>query len=424
VSGKLARGALKALQNKFGKISKKSIERYCAEYARQEGQGILSINLDTKRKGKCGRKSKFTDEVRMAYLTIMKEFAHTWIHLTHDILREKLIEAGYTFSKSTVQNHLKLLKAHTKTVKLKPLLTDKHKENRVKFVLSQVDRRQGLNGRNLKFKENLNVIHVDESWIYLMSNDNKVLACPEIDVLLAPTVHHKSHIEKVMFLSAIARPQKRPDGTWFDGKIGIFPCTEMVATERKSKKGPRGTIVSRNKNVDSEFYYNLFSEEDGLFDTIEKMMPWLEGYTVIIQQDGARPHTGNDTVSDLEAAGTGDGWTVKVVTQPAQSPDLNINDLGFFHSLKSKIKKIKAYSTDRDEFIDLVKQAFEEYPMETLDSIWGCLYNVYREILKNDGGNQYKIPHNGGRNRAKNGLTSVDLTVDREHFERCENMFK
>ena len=52
------------------------------------------------------------------------------------------------------------------------------------------------------------------------------------------------------------------------------------------------------------------------------------------------PHTADGTIDELIAAGTGDGWTPLIITQPPNSPDVNINDLGFFHSLKTDIKKI------------------------------------------------------------------------------------
>jgi hypothetical protein len=42
----------------------------------------------------------------------------------------------------------------------------------------------------------------------------------DIDVLVLPQCQHKSHIEKIMFITAMARPRMFPDGTWFDGKIG------------------------------------------------------------------------------------------------------------------------------------------------------------------------------------------------------------
>jgi hypothetical protein len=51
------------------------------------------------------------------------------------------------------------------------------------------------------------------------------LILEDIDVLINPKVHHKDHIEKIMFLSVIARPRKV---VWegreidFDGKIWNF----------------------------------------------------------------------------------------------------------------------------------------------------------------------------------------------------------
>ncbi|CAN0312642.1 unnamed protein product, partial [Scytosiphon promiscuus] len=47
-------------------------------------------------------------------------------------------------------------------------------------------------------------------------------------------------------------------------------------------------------------------------------------------QDGASPHTGKNNPEILNSAAMGRDWMVELVTQPAQSPDLNVKDLGFF----------------------------------------------------------------------------------------------
>ena len=101
----------------------------------------------------------------------LKEFAYTWKRLTHCTLRAKLSERGHRFCLKTVQNHLKVLKARHKTVKLKPLLTDNHKENRLRFIMDQVDCRTAHGRQELKFRDHLDTIMVDESWMYLMRND-------------------------------------------------------------------------------------------------------------------------------------------------------------------------------------------------------------------------------------------------------------
>ena len=56
------------------------------------------------------------------------------------------------------------------------------------------------------------------------------------------------------------------------------------------------TRIQVNKNIDSEFYHNLFCEHGGVYDMIEAKMAWLAGSSYFIQQDGARPHTANGTI--------------------------------------------------------------------------------------------------------------------------------
>ena len=68
------------------------------------------------------------------------------------------------------------------------------------------------------------------------------------------------------------------------------------------------TTIEINKKVDSEFYHNMFCQPGGAFDMIGAKMPWLRGREFKIQQDGARSHTGTNSVEELQDGGTGDGW--------------------------------------------------------------------------------------------------------------------
>jgi hypothetical protein len=52
VSGRLPKGALDAICLKFDGISRDSVNRYCASARKQEEAGILSIELNSKKKGK------------------------------------------------------------------------------------------------------------------------------------------------------------------------------------------------------------------------------------------------------------------------------------------------------------------------------------------------------------------------------------
>lgn len=150
----------------------------------------------------------------------------------------------------------------------------------------------------------------------------------------------------------------------------------------------------------------------GVIDCIKDKMPWMHGSKVKIQQDGARSHTGKDSTNIIEAHANGHGWSFEIITQPAQSPEFNILDLGFFHSLKVRVQQIKWRANNLDSLITKVRQAFAEYPAETLDHIWGHLFACYNAVLRANGTNQYIAPHAAARAAHKVGPTSVTLNID------------
>ena len=91
------------------------------------------------------------------------------------------------------------------------------------------------------------------------------------------------------------------------------------------------------------------------------------------------PSHGEDNPEILNSAGMGRGWLVELKTQPSQSPDLNVNDLGFFASLKSRVWRANASSVD-----ELVQNVFddqyEEYDADTLERVWQSLFKVYKHF--------------------------------------------
>jgi hypothetical protein len=224
-----------------------------------------------------------------------------------------------------------------------------------------------------------------------------------------------------MFLVAMARPRTFADGTSFDGKVGIWELTEMVAAKKKSKNRPAGTMEMKGKSMDADFYYDLFTNNGGVFQSIKEKMPWLGEKIVYIQQDGAKPHTGKGVIERVEAAGSVDGWRFSMKTQPAQSPDLNILDLGFFHSLKTRAAHLKIVAKNKVQLVAKIKEAFAQYPSETLDHIWATLFAVYNCILQCNGDNQYLLPHGGARRRHKTLSTGVDLNIDVDAYNLVFN---
>ena len=56
--------------------------------------------------------------------------------------------------------------------------------------------------------------------------------------------------------------------------------------------------------------------------------------TIFIQQDNARPHAGMNNAA-VEEEGRKHGWTFAIRNQPANSPDVNVLDQGFFNSIQA-----------------------------------------------------------------------------------------
>ena len=116
-----------------------------------------------------------------------------------------------------------------------------------------------------------------------------------------------------------------------------------------------------NESVDRDKYRQLLISQ--VLPAIVAKFPWSylsrQGQCVKIQQDGAKSHILDDDEEWLEAVETM-GVNVKLYTQAAQSPDLNINDLAFFRSIMS-LKRTEA-PRDSLKLIAAVEKAYNEYP--------------------------------------------------------------
>ena len=71
-----------------------------------------------------------------------------------------------------------------------------------------------------------------------------------------------------------------------------------------------------------------------LFLAIREKLPYWKGRLVEVQQDNGAPHPWwNDPIVQTETRLA--GWKIKYINQPSSSPDLNIQDLGFFNSIEA-----------------------------------------------------------------------------------------
>ena len=155
----------------------------------------------------------------------------------------------------------------------------------------------------------------------------------------------------------------------------------------------RGERYLVDVTIDSAWYREWYI--DCLLSEIKQKMPWLRNQEIVVQQDGARPHTGKGNLDALRQAGNEGHWSINLIMQPAQSPDLNINDLGFFRSLKTRVLETKFDTVEK--MMEVVYDEYERYDAETLERVWQCLFAVYNKVLEELGGNGYKLEHTGTR---------------------------
>ncbi|CAN0494001.1 unnamed protein product, partial [Discosporangium mesarthrocarpum] len=107
-------------------------------------------------------------------------------------------------------------------------------------------------------------------------------------------------------------------------------------------------------------------------------------------------------------------------TQPANSPDLNVNDLGFFHSIQ-QLKEDVGVSSPED-LAEAIMEAFNVCPWETLERVWQSLFAVLGQVVGSKGDNRYKLPHLGKADLRRTGNLPVNGRVDEEKY-RVGNAF-
>ena len=76
--------------------------------------------------------------------------------------------------------------------------------------------------------------------------------------------------------------------------------------------------------------------------------------------------------------------------QPANSPDLNVLDLGFFNAIQSL--QYQTASGTIDDLIQAVQDAFNALPHEKLNDVFLTLQNCMEACMVHGGKNTYKTP--------------------------------
>ena len=127
--------------------------------------------------------------------------------------------------------------------------------------------------------------------------------------------------------------QDTDQNAWFDGKLGIWPFVESVPALRDSKNRKAGTLVNKPLNITAKIYTDMMLEK--VYPAIKEKWPvGRRSSTIWINEDNCRCHP-EATRIVLQDAAAMDGWDIRGIPQPLNSPDLNVLELGFFNSIQS-----------------------------------------------------------------------------------------
>ncbi|KAK9714491.1 hypothetical protein RND81_06G098500 [Saponaria officinalis] len=254
-------------------------------------------------------------------------------------------------SESTIQMLVNKGKIRAHSNKIKPFLTNENMKARVKFILSKILPGSVLKNPTFEYMYN---VHIDEKWFYM-------------------TCKSKRYITKIMFMATMARSRYGDDGVClFDGKIGIFPFTEIVPAKRASKNRPKGVLETKaiEMYLDSKTgYYSITKQVikqciiNEIIPAIKQKWPANTNNNIIIQQDNAKPHKSNND-PDFQEVANSDGFHISIQCQPSNSPDLNVNDLDFFIVIQTL--QHEEAPTKVIKSVDAIMKAFDETNHQTL----------------------------------------------------------
>ena len=104
----------------------------------------------------------------------------------------------------------------------------------------------------------------------------------------------------------------------------------------------------------------------------------------------------------IEAATQHPSFKFHLREQPANSPDTNVLDLGFFCALQTAFWKLR-HARNIDGMIANVEAAWRDYPADKLYFIWLTHMAVMDKILINQGSNDFDIPHVGKERLQQHG---------------------
>ncbi|KAF0698312.1 Aste57867_11065 [Aphanomyces stellatus] len=400
-SGKLRHGAINDAARRF-ELHRETVSKVWRDFNHGD---IRSMKA-----GRVGRKAKFSKE---EIIEIVQEVPEEQRSTMRDISEATGLSVGM------IHRNLKTGAIERQSTRLKPLLSDEHKLERITFCKSYVRREAPdtialLAGQEFEFFDMWDAVHLDEKWFNADIDRRKVYLVPGEEPKRR-ACKFKRFLPKVMFLAVVAHPRFNIEGECeFDGKIGLWPIVKYAPAIRNSRNRAAGTIEAKSINIDAVVYLDFVVNK--VIPAIKRKFP-SSNKRVVLQHDNATPHSSVTTAS-LSRVST-DGWKFVVKCQPAQSPDLNVLDLGFFASIQSL--QYKVVSQTVEDVIQVTLLAFQVLCPQKLSDVFLTLQAVMRLVLEHNGDNHFKLPHLNKDALRRDGCIPTNLMCSLALLEQADS---
>ena len=109
------------------------------------------------------------------------------------------------------------------------------------------------------------------------------------------------------------------------------------------------------------------------------------------------------------------GINATLYTQAANSPDVNLLDLGFFRAIQSSNNTAPK---NEEELIEAVSAVYDKYPCHKINQTWPTLQCCFNQIILHHGDYDYNIDHIGKEQLKRNR----NLPDVRDVVEDVENI--
>ncbi|OWZ22886.1 Mariner Transposase [Phytophthora megakarya] len=195
--GELPRGAKTSAATKFN-VHRHTVDRIWSRYNDSVAAGDLSGDVSSRYKGNSGRKGYDRVELAAKIRSVPVEQRTNY----RQTAKSLGLSVGLIFNMMTNKEMVK------RTTTIKPILKPSNRERRLQWALGYVDDTPLPNSQNdgHAFDPMLNLIHIDEKWFNHDKKTRRYFMLPDEE---PPQRHLQSarHVEKTMFLAAVARPR-------------------------------------------------------------------------------------------------------------------------------------------------------------------------------------------------------------------------